>query len=792
MSEQDHNGPVLSVFTGFTKVKENLALVPLLLTIRGGAYQRQISECRAKLAAGDKAGYDNQKRKLPAFTASGRYEGGRKPEFLLTYSGLVVLDFDHLDPDDLAQARQWIEDSPYTLCCFVSPGGAGLKVLVRVCTGPQRHTEAWEQVKAHYEDITACEVDPKGGDLVRLCFVSHDPALYLNAGAVTYTVLDRPAVPVAIPAGEQLTADVEKVVDQIEQHRIDITGDYDDWLKIGFALVDGFGEQGREYFHRISRYYGDYKAGECNRQYDNCLKSSGGGVTIRSLFSMAADYGLDIRPARPDLQTEVSGESPAPDAPAFVPATQAAILPSFPCEAIPGPVADYIEQAATTMRCPPDFIGVAVLVTLATAIGNSREVQMGADWKEGPRLFAAIVAPPGSKKSPAMSIATGPIKEAHKELHRQYKLQREDYDREREAYDLEFERWKARSKKGIDEERPTEPTEPRLRQLIANDATMEALLSLVADNPRGLLFMQDELSAWVNGMNQYRGGKGADKEKWLSLWSGSQITMNRKSLPEPLVLDRPLVSVLGSIPPDVLTSLTGKDRQDNGFIDRILFAFPESIPDSLTRDEVNEATKRAYFDLFQFLLNLEPGLDCYGDPYPRSLPLTDDAFAAFRSWYDGLSGEIESVEFPYALRGPCSKLKAYVLRFSLILELCAQATGNGAGDRIQVESIRGGIALAEYFKAQARKVHNCLNETRTDKQIAKALAWIQKKGGEATVQQLVTGKVAGVRNSKQARALVEEMEGRLIGRISLSKPKRGGQTTIRFILTPQSNHNENV
>lgn len=45
---------------------------------------------------------------------------------------------------------------------------------------------------------------------------------------------------------------VERVVNLIEQSKVDITIGYDTWLKIGFALSDEFQETGREFFHCVS------------------------------------------------------------------------------------------------------------------------------------------------------------------------------------------------------------------------------------------------------------------------------------------------------------------------------------------------------------------------------------------------------------------------------------------------------------------------------------------------------------------------------------------------------------
>ncbi len=51
----------------------------------------------------------------------------------------------------------------------------------------------------------------------------------------------------------------------------------------------------------------------------------------------------------------------------------------------------------------------------------------------------------------------------------------------------------------------------------------------LVDNPRGLVVIRDELAAWVEGMNSYKGGKGADESAWLSFFDGREAKHDRKS-----------------------------------------------------------------------------------------------------------------------------------------------------------------------------------------------------------------------------------------------------------------------
>ena len=85
------------------------------------------------------------------------------------------------------------------------------------------------------------------------------------------------------------TDDIEQITQRIENAQVDITAGYDNWRDIGFALSDELGENGREIFHRVSRFNPDYNQQDCDRQYDRCLRSHGSGITIKSFFQKAKE-----------------------------------------------------------------------------------------------------------------------------------------------------------------------------------------------------------------------------------------------------------------------------------------------------------------------------------------------------------------------------------------------------------------------------------------------------------------------------------------------------------------------
>ena len=89
-------------------------------------------------------------------------------------------------------------------------------------------------------------------------------------------------LPAPNPVSDNKEEEVERIIREIEQRAVDIAPEYKDWVELGFALVDGLGENGREYYHRISRLHPDYQREQTDKQYTYCLQAKGQGVTIRS------------------------------------------------------------------------------------------------------------------------------------------------------------------------------------------------------------------------------------------------------------------------------------------------------------------------------------------------------------------------------------------------------------------------------------------------------------------------------------------------------------------------------
>ena len=138
---------------------------------------------------GDEKAYRMLKQQtLPYVTPCGVFTR-RRSDCIEEASGLVVVDIDHLESTEEAEKlRQLLFDDPY-LCpalVFVSPTGQGVKAFVPCAIG-QSATDGirWAMNYVHCMYDTDHQqsgkgVDTSGKDLVRSCFLCHDPGALIR------------------------------------------------------------------------------------------------------------------------------------------------------------------------------------------------------------------------------------------------------------------------------------------------------------------------------------------------------------------------------------------------------------------------------------------------------------------------------------------------------------------------------------------------------------------------------------------------------------------------------------
>jgi hypothetical protein len=499
---------------------------------------------------------------------------------------------------------------------------------------------------------------------------------------------------------------------------------------------------------------------------DDLLAGGGRPEVVRGL---AAAVRVQVTLALPTTEV-VEAEEPEP-AP-------------WPEGVFPPALDAFLHEVAAATDSPPDFAGVTMLVTAGAAIGTSRAVCLKEHvWYEAPRMFAAIVGDPGSSKTPGMDAVINPYQAAQVRLLTEYERNKANFEQARAEYDQVLRENRALPA----EERqplpsvPEEPAEPE--RFVVVDATIESLAPLLARNPRGLLMPQDEGVGWVRGMGQYKGGRGNDRQFWLSAWSGKSHFVDRKSNGlVPLSIPRPFINVVTGIQPDMLGELADRQGRNDGFLHRILFSFPKGTGGtSWTEITVSQRSKDTWAATLASLRKLamkelDDGVLGY-----QVVRLSSDAKEAWVRWWDTHTAEMHSQDLPAQLIGPWSKLKSYTARLALVLHYLWLVQTDGDDGDLDAASVERAIRLIDYFKSHLRIVYGRLRQTPEENQVLEVLDWVRRHGGRCTARHLVRSKK--VSDTTKAKKMLHELAERGYGRLDMLDAANGRKVQW-FVFAP--------
>lgn len=287
-------------YQGGIKVKKPTEVVDLAEVvghIRSDRYAESIRSLRALPPEAQKL----FKQDLDYYTFSGTFTPTRLAKNLYKHSGLICLDFDDLG--DVETARMQFESDPYCLVCFVSPSGTGLKWICAVAQ-PERHTEAFADLGQYMFQTYGYRLDASGADVSRACFVSYDPAIYVNEQAEPYQIrglvlraakAKPPTDQQVIKNASQVYKHVAAVVERIVAGQVDISGgsgQYDNRLLIAFCMST-LGEDGRALLHQVFQFYANYTVEETDAKFDEGVNKSR-FTTPWKFFDIAKEHGVDV------------------------------------------------------------------------------------------------------------------------------------------------------------------------------------------------------------------------------------------------------------------------------------------------------------------------------------------------------------------------------------------------------------------------------------------------------------------------------------------------------------------
>jgi hypothetical protein len=206
------NEPIkISIFPNAKKVDDPfyISIAKVVDRIKFGKSKDRIEYLRSLVDEKEQTEY--KRKQLPVLCFSGIFSY-RADAKLIKHSGLICVDFDHLN-ENLIPLKEKLLHDRFTFLLFISPRGNGLKLVVKIPPNILTHKRSCKALTQYYAPQ---EVD-EYADLSRACFESYDPDIYYNPESEIFLNMSEPIIVENKKTEETVLSDFAPVLLKIER-----------------------------------------------------------------------------------------------------------------------------------------------------------------------------------------------------------------------------------------------------------------------------------------------------------------------------------------------------------------------------------------------------------------------------------------------------------------------------------------------------------------------------------------------------------------------------------------------
>ena len=247
----------ISLFNGFAdKNPKPITIREVVEIIRADQRLQVLTENHRRYRAmGDTARADAEKNHMPCYSVAVLFSGGKQQKHIVSYTGLSIVDLDHIPSERMAEVLTMVRNDPHTLLAYTTISGEGVRILARYETpsnspsiGRTQSSQetiltnilealpiegelseglrgslyklAFLTVNDYYQRLTGCDYDEKCKKATRLSGMAHDPEVYYNPDA-TVIIVDMTKKSAGRPRkGTKIERVEESVLRELEQRGV--------------------------------------------------------------------------------------------------------------------------------------------------------------------------------------------------------------------------------------------------------------------------------------------------------------------------------------------------------------------------------------------------------------------------------------------------------------------------------------------------------------------------------------------------------------------------------------------
>ena len=242
----------LSLFRGVHDTQPRpVTLEELVTMMRTDQSVRDLTEKhRYARATGDERNASRYKKMMASFGVAALFEGGRQQKHIVEFTGLSLVDIDHIPPERMTEVLDLVRADEHTLLAYTTLSGQGIRILFRYKTNDddnenlrnsvmlsnakhlaqcnedkslsenvceilrdaqddkhnvKRYAEQYKHAflhgNAYYEALTGLPTDGQCKNVGRISTIAYDENLYYNPDATPFIIEPEEKKPVGRPKG---------------------------------------------------------------------------------------------------------------------------------------------------------------------------------------------------------------------------------------------------------------------------------------------------------------------------------------------------------------------------------------------------------------------------------------------------------------------------------------------------------------------------------------------------------------------------------------------------------------
>ncbi len=406
-------------------------------------------------------------------------------------------------------------------------------------------------------------------------------------------------------------------------------------------------------------------------------------------------------------------------------------LPTFPVDALPKIIRDYVVAVAETTQTPVDMAATASLAIMSLCMQGRYRVEGKVDWDEPVNLYTLIIAEPSERKSAIIGFMTRPVNEYELEYNRLNGARFESSRIHKSALEIRKKSIESQFAKGKVTDIEVEEISKKLhdfkelkpKKIYVDDITTEKLASVLADSDGKTAVISTEGGIFDVLAGMYN--KSVNIDVFLKSYSGDAIRIDRIGRQSELI-QKPALTILLSVQPSVLSSLISNTTfEGKGLTTRFLYALPESLigKRKFNTSPIPSEVSRLYDMKIKDVLNEEENL--IDNQIIRQSKESKSLFQAFHDENEKIMGEDTEIK---AWRG---KLVGNVLRIAALLARFNMDRFNPFFDEtpeviVSKDDMANAITIGKYYIEHAKASYSLMGIDPINKKCEYVLSKIKE------------------------------------------------------------------